>query len=51
MNATHLARSTIRELLELGISDFVISPGSRNAPLSIAISEAAERGLADLHIR
>jgi len=51
MNSTHLARSTIRQLLELGVSDFVISPGSRNAPLSIAIAQAAERGLADLHIR
>lgn len=51
MNATKLARATVRELLELGICDFVISPGSRNAPLTIALYEAAERGLADLHVR
>jgi len=50
-SATKLARSTIRELLERGICDFVISPGSRNAPLTIAVHEAAERGLADLHTR
>jgi 2-succinyl-5-enolpyruvyl-6-hydroxy-3-cyclohexene-1-carboxylate synthase len=51
MSATALARSTIRQLLELGICDFVISSGSRNAPLTIAINEAAGRGLADLHTR
>ncbi len=51
ISATKLARSTIRELLELGICDFVISPGSRNAPLTIAVHEAAERGLGDLHTR
>ncbi len=51
MRATDLARSTIRQLLELGISDFVISPGSRNAPLTIALVEASNRGLADLHTR
>ena len=51
INATKLARQTIRELLELGICDFVISPGSRNAPLTIAVHEAAQAGLADLHTR
>ena len=51
MNATKLARHTIRELLELGVCDYVISPGSRNAPLTTAIYEASERGLADLHVR
>ena len=51
MNATKFARATVRELLELGICDFVISPGSRNAPLTIALYEASERGLADLHVR
>jgi 2-succinyl-5-enolpyruvyl-6-hydroxy-3-cyclohexene-1-carboxylate synthase len=51
ISATKLARQTIRELLELGICDFIISPGSRNAPLTMALYEAAERGLADLHVR
>ena len=49
--ATNLARHTIRQLIELGISDFVLSPGSRNAPLSIALYEAQQRGLIELHIR
>jgi len=51
ISSTKLARHTIRQLLELGISDFVISPGSRNAPLATALYDAAERGLADLHVR
>ena len=51
ISATHLARSILRQLLELGVSDFVLSPGSRNAPLSIALFEAAEAGFADLHVR
>jgi 2-succinyl-5-enolpyruvyl-6-hydroxy-3-cyclohexene-1-carboxylate synthase len=51
MNATSLARSIIRQLLELGVSDFIISPGSRNAPLSIALYEAEQKGLIDLHVR
>jgi 2-succinyl-5-enolpyruvyl-6-hydroxy-3-cyclohexene-1-carboxylate synthase len=51
ISATHLARSLVRQLLELGITDFVLSPGSRNAPLSIALYEASQAGLADLHVR
>ena len=43
--ATNLARHTIRQLIELGISDFVLSPGSRNAPLSLAMYAAAEKNL------
>lgn len=50
-NSTDLARQTIRNLIELGVSDFVISPGSRNAPLSIALHEAKTRGLIELHIK
>jgi 2-succinyl-5-enolpyruvyl-6-hydroxy-3-cyclohexene-1-carboxylate synthase len=49
--STTLARSTVHQLLELGISDVVISPGSRNAPLSIAFYEAEARGLINLHVR
>lgn len=41
----------MRQLLELGITDFVLSPGSRNAPLSVALYAAFERGLLDLHVR
>ena len=51
MDATQLARGIVRELLELGISDVVLSPGSRNAPLSIALYQAAKKGFIDLHVR
>ena len=50
-NSTALARSIIKQLIELGIKDVVLSPGSRNAPLSIALYEASERGLINLHVR
>ena len=50
-SSTDLARSYIRNLIENGVSNFVLSPGSRNAPLSIALNEAFEKGLVDLHIK
>ena len=49
--STNLARATIRQLIESGVSDFVLSPGSRNAPLSIALHQAKEKGLIELHIK
>lgn len=49
--STNLARHLVKRLIELGISDVVISPGSRNAPLSIAFSDAEKRGLVETHIR
>ena len=49
--STNLARHIVRRLIELGISDVVIAPGSRNAPLSLAFADAAERGLVRTHIR
>ena len=50
-NSTALARSIIKQLIELGIKDVVLSPGSRNAPLSIALYEASKKGLINLHVR
>jgi len=49
--STNLARSTVRQLIELGIEDAVLSPGSRNAPLSIALYQAEQQGLIRLHVR
>ncbi len=51
MNSTTLARDIVRQLIENGISDFVLSPGSRNAPLSIALHEAEQAGLINLFVR
>ena len=50
-SATTLAHSIIRQLIECGVSDFVLSPGSRNAPLSIALQEAAKKNLIELHVK
>jgi 2-succinyl-5-enolpyruvyl-6-hydroxy-3-cyclohexene-1-carboxylate synthase len=49
--STNLARNTVRQLIELGIEDAVLSPGSRNAPLSIALYQAEQKGLIRLHVR
>lgn len=49
--STTLARTIVRQILESGISDVVISPGSRNAPLTIAFYEAAAQKLITLHTR
>ena len=50
-SSTKLAHSVIRDLIEVGVSNFVISPGSRNAPLLIALNEASENQLIDLHAK
>ena len=50
-SSTTLARTIVRQILEAGIKDVVISPGSRNAPLSIAFYQASSRGLINLHTR
>lgn len=52
MNAsTSLARTIVRQIIEAGITDVVISPGSRNAPLSLAFNAAAAQKLITVHIR
>jgi len=50
-NSTKLANSVIRELIELGVSNFVISPGSRNTPLLIALNVAADKQLVNLYVK
>ena len=49
--STALARHTVRQLIGLGVEDVVLSPGSRNAPLSIAFYQAQQKGLINLHVR
>jgi len=49
--ATQLARVIVRQIIEAGVTDVVISPGSRNAPLSLAFFQAHKRGLIKLHVR
>ncbi len=50
-NSTKLAHSLLRQLIEVGVSDFVVSPGSRNAPFLIALGEAAKKQIIDLHVK
>jgi 2-succinyl-5-enolpyruvyl-6-hydroxy-3-cyclohexene-1-carboxylate synthase len=50
-SSTLLARVIVRQIVEAGITDVVISPGSRNAPLSIAFHQASIKGLLKLHVR
>lgn len=49
--STRLARNITRQLIENGVTDVVLSPGSRNAPLSIALYAAEQKGLIKLHVR
>jgi len=50
-SSTSLARVIVRQIIEAGITDVVISPGSRNAPLSLAFYEAVQEKLIKVHVR
>ncbi|MCW2844334.1 MAG: 2-succinyl-6-hydroxy-2,4-cyclohexadiene-carboxylate synthase [Nocardioides sp.] len=49
--STELARQVVSALIEAGVAEVVIAPGSRNAPLSFAAYDAAAAGLVRLHTR
>jgi len=49
--STDLARAVIGHLVESGVREIVLAPGSRNAPLSFAAYDAADAGLVRLHTR
>lgn len=49
--STTLARTIVRQIVEAGVTDVVISPGSRNAPLTMAFFTASERNLITIHTR
>ena len=49
--ATALASVLVDELLRCGMTDAVLAPGSRSAPLALALHEAEESGRLRLHVR
>ena len=49
--ATAQARVVVDELTRCGVRQVVVCPGSRNAPLSMALYAAAARGELTLHVR
>jgi 2-succinyl-5-enolpyruvyl-6-hydroxy-3-cyclohexene-1-carboxylate synthase len=50
-DSTALARHVVAGLLRAGVTEVVLAPGSRNAPLAFASYDAAEAGLVRLHTR
>jgi len=49
--STALARVLVDELIACGVSEVVLAPGSRNAPLSMALHDADSTGRLRLHVR
>jgi len=49
--STTLARALVSGLIEAGVREVVLSPGSRNAPLAFAVYDAAAAGRLRLHTR
>ncbi len=49
--STRLARDVVTALVTHGVTEVVLAPGSRNAPLSFAVHDAAAAGLLRLHTR
>jgi len=49
--AVRVAGALVRRLVEAGVRDVVLAPGSRSAPLAYAVAAAADAGLLTLHVR
>ena len=49
--STDVARAVVTRLIEAGVREVVLAPGSRNAPLAFAVLDAAGAGLLRLHTR
>lgn len=50
-DSTRLAREVVQALVDAGVREAVLSPGSRNAPLSFALLDAERAGVLRLHVR
>ena len=51
MDSPAIARAVVEELLAAGMTDAVVCPGSRSAPLALTLADAERRGLVRLHVR
>jgi 2-succinyl-5-enolpyruvyl-6-hydroxy-3-cyclohexene-1-carboxylate synthase len=49
--STAIAQAIVRGLIRAGVEDFVVSPGSRSAPLTYAIGALAQAGRVRAHVR
>ncbi|HEY7857219.1 MAG TPA: thiamine pyrophosphate-binding protein [Candidatus Nanopelagicales bacterium] len=49
--STAQGRVVVDELIRCGVTDVVLAPGSRSAPLALAFAAADARGLVRLHVR
>ncbi|MFM8772563.1 MAG: hypothetical protein ACKOFP_01760, partial [Actinomycetota bacterium] len=46
MDSPAIARAVVEELLSAGVSDVVVCPGSRSAPLALTLADADRRSSA-----
>ena len=51
MSATAICRALVEDLLDAGVREAVIAPGSRSGPLAIALAAADRAGALRLHVR
>ncbi|MUK03161.1 2-succinyl-5-enolpyruvyl-6-hydroxy-3-cyclohexene-1-carboxylic-acid synthase [Vibrio cholerae] len=51
LDSAAAAARAVRALVAGGVTDVVVSPGSRSAPLAYALAEAEAAGLVRLHVR
>lgn len=50
-SATAIGRLVVEALLDAGMQHAVIAPGSRSAPVALALAQAEQAGLVQLHVR
>ena len=50
MSSTELARQLVTQLVAHGVREFVVSPGSRSAPMAYAIADAERAGWLRAHV-
>lgn len=51
MTSIEYARDLVQDLIDLGVREAVLSPGSRSGPLALALAAADDAGAIRLHVR